>query len=77
MLSAAITPSPATLSTAMNWTAFRGALGKEPEPDLTTCEMEVILCIVEEAAQSKQQLLAANQHRRGPIDAELKILFTN
>ena len=61
----------------MNWTAFRGALGKDPEPDLTSREMEVIVCIVKEAAQSKQQLLAAKQHRRGPIDAELKILFTN
>jgi hypothetical protein len=61
----------------MNWTAFLGALGKDPELDLTTREMEVILCIVKEAAQSTQQLLAANQHRRGPIDAELKILFTN
>jgi hypothetical protein len=61
----------------MNWTAFHGALGKEPEHDLTPHELEVILCIGKEPAQSKLQLLAADQRRLGPIDAELKILFTN
>ncbi|MCX5956872.1 MAG: hypothetical protein NTW51_10820 [Cyanobacteria bacterium] len=49
----------------------------EPEHDLTPHELVVIHCIGKEPAQSKQQLLATDQRRRGPIDAELKILFTN
>jgi hypothetical protein len=76
-LAAASTRFPATLSTAMNWTTFHRALGKEPEHDLTPHGLEVILCINKELAQSKQQPQAPDQRRREPIDAGLKILFTN
>ena len=61
----------------MNWTAFHRALGKQPERNLTPHDLDVILCIGKEPAQSKQQLQATDRRRRGPIDAELKILFTN
>ena len=61
----------------MSWTAFLQTLGERQEHALTPHELEVILCIGKEPAQSKLQLLAADQRRRGPIDAELQILFTN
>jgi hypothetical protein len=54
----------------MSWTAFLQSLGDDPEHGLTPHEMEVILCIDEQAGQSKQQLLAAYQRRWGPIEEE-------
>jgi hypothetical protein len=55
---------------AMSWTVFLQALGDDPAHGLTPHEMEVILCIEEKPAQSKQQLLAAYQNRWGPIEEE-------
>ncbi len=61
----------------MSWTVFLQTLGERQEHALTPHELEVILCLNQEPGQSKQQLLEVYQRRQGPIDAELKILFTN
>lgn len=54
----------------MSWTSFLQAIGERPEHGLTPHELAVILCLREEAGQTKQQLFDAYQENHHPIEEE-------
>jgi hypothetical protein len=54
----------------MSWNSFLQALGERQEYGLTPHELAVVLCLQEQAGQTKQQLIDAYHKSHSPIEEE-------
>lgn len=55
---------------AMSWTSFLESIGQDPVVDLTSGELDVVMCLREEHGQTKQELFDMYVEMHKPIEEE-------